>query len=172
MKLVIIIVGAIITIPALVFVIGAFLPPQHIAAREVILRRSPAEVYAVVRDFASAASWRGNLKRIVILDPVDGKPRFREEFAHGAINYEVTEDSGPRRLVTRILDRDLGYFGTWTYEFVPAENNATIVRITEEGEVPNALFRFMSRFIFGHTGTMDDYLRALGRKFGEEVTPK
>lgn len=172
MKLVIIIVAVIVGVPALVFVTGALLPQQHVATREITVRVSPGEVYAAVRDFASAASWRPNLKRITILEPVDGKPRFREEFNYGAINYEVLEDSQPRRLVTRVLDRDLGYFGTWTYEFVPAENDGTIVRITEHGEVPNVLFRFMSRFIFGHTRTMEDYLRALGRKFGEEVTPK
>jgi hypothetical protein len=33
------------------------------------------------------------------------------------------------------------------------------------------MFRFMSRFIFGHTKTMETYLRALGQKFGEEVAP-
>jgi len=38
--------------------------------------------------------------------------------------------------------------------------------------VPNVLFRFMSRFVFGHTATMDTYLQALGRKFNEEVTPR
>jgi hypothetical protein len=26
--------------------------------------------------------------------------------------------------------------------------------------------------VFGHTGTMEKYLTALGKKFGEEVTPQ
>ena len=67
------------------------------------------------------------------------------------------------RLVTRIVDRDLGYFGSWTYEFLPTESG-TRLRITKNGEVPNVLFRFMSRFIFGHTATMESYLKALGPK--------
>jgi hypothetical protein len=29
----------------------------------------------------------------------------------------------------------------------------------------------MSRFVFGHTAGMDQYLRALGEKFGEDVDP-
>ena len=73
--------------------------------------------------------------------------------------------------MTRIVDRDLGYFGAWTYELAPVDGG-TRVQITESGEVPNVLFRFLSRFVFGHTGTMDTYLRALGQKFGEKVTPK
>jgi hypothetical protein len=43
------------------------------------------------------------------------------------------------------------------------------VRITEDGEVYNPIFRFMSRFVFGHTHTMDAYLRALGKATGQEV---
>ena len=58
------------------------------------------------------------------------------------------------KLVTRIVDRDRGYFGSWTYEFSPAVNG-TLVRITEHGEVPNVVFRFMSRFVFGHTATIE-----------------
>jgi hypothetical protein len=30
----------------------------------------------------------------------------------------------------------------------------------------------MSRFIFGHAATMEQYLKDLGKKFGEEVTPQ
>jgi hypothetical protein len=31
------------------------------------------------------------------------------------------------------------------------------------------VFRFVSQLIIGHTKTIDDYLRALGRKFNEPV---
>ena len=42
--------------------------------------------------------------------------------------------------------------------------------ITENGEIYNPVFRFVSRFITGQTSTIDEYLRALGRKLGVEVT--
>ncbi len=51
-----------------------------------------------------------------------------------------------------------------------AEGDATL-RITERGEIRSAFFRFMARFIFGYTSTMETYLRDLGTKFGEVVTP-
>lgn len=75
-----------------------------------------------------------------------------------------------KRLVTRIVDRDLGYGGSWTYEFAP-EPEGTLAIITENGEVPNIFFRFISRYIFGPTSTLDKYLRTLGEKFGEPVEP-
>jgi hypothetical protein len=44
-----------------------------------------------------------------------------------------------------------------------------IVQITEDGEVYNPVFRFVSRFILGHTRTMDFYLRALGNATGQGI---
>ena len=53
--------------------------------------------------------------------------------------------------------------GTWTYELTPV-GRATLLRITERGEVYNPVFRVMSRFVFGHTATIDAYLAALGAR--------
>ena len=44
------------------------------------------------------------------------------------------------------------------------------VTITESCEVYNPIFRFMSRFVFGHSATIKRYLRDLGKKFGEQIT--
>jgi hypothetical protein len=37
--------------------------------------------------------------------------------------------------------------------------------------VYNPVFRFLSRFVFGHYATMDDYLAALGGRFGDNASP-
>ena len=73
--------------------IGAMLPSKHVASREITLRRAPAEVYAVMRDFAAAPAWRTDLKTIEVLEPVDGRMRFRENSSNGVITYEVVEES-------------------------------------------------------------------------------
>jgi hypothetical protein len=74
------------------------------------------------------------------------------------------------RSVAAIADPNLPFGGTWTTE-IAAADGGSIVRITEDGKVRNPVFRFMSRFVFGYTSTMDTYLRDLGRKFGEAVQP-
>ena len=102
---------------------------------------------------------------------MNGFVRFREVSKDGSVTYEVVEDIPGEKLVTRIVDRDLGYSGSWRYEFSPA-GSGTRIRITEDGEVSNILFRFLSRFVFGHTINLDGYLLALGAKFGEKITPK
>ena len=95
---------------------------------------------------------------------VEAKPGgpvyFREEGKHGTVNYELTEDVPDQRMVTKIRDTDLGYSGQWTYTFVP-ESGGTRVTIREDGEVSNVIFRFMSRYVFGQTATMDAYLTSL-----------
>lgn len=171
MKIGLIVVAVLFVIVGLVLVIGAMLPRQHRATREIMLNRSPQEIYSVARDFGSAASWRRNIVRVELLDAMNGFLRFREVSKDGSVTYEVVEDVAGEKLVTRIVDRDLGYSGSWTYEFSPAGNGAR-VRITEDGEVSNVLFRFLSRFVFGHASTIDTYLMALGAKFGKNVTPK
>lgn len=95
----------------------------------------------------------------------------REYAKHGAVTYDLIEDQPGERMVTRIADLNLGYSGSWTYTFTK-EPAGTRVQITEAGEVSNILFRFMSRFVFGQSSTIEKYLIALGKKFGEDVSPQ
>lgn len=175
MKTAIYIAGAVIALiiiaGLLIAVIGSQLPAQHVAARSIFLRQPPQQVYAVVRDFSAAPSWRSDVKRIDVTRQLNGQTHFREEGNNGTVNYELAEDIPGERMVTRILDTDLGYSGKWTYVFT-SENDGTRLTITEDGEVSNVMFRFMSRYVFGHTATLDQYLTSLAKKFGENATPQ
>jgi len=160
------IVGGVLVIFGVMALIGSMLPKAHVASRSILLHHTPQDVYGVVRDFSAAPKWRADVKRIEVESPV----YYREEGKHGTVNYELVEDVPAQRMVTRIRDTDLGYSGQWTYLFTP-ENGGTRVTIREDGEVSNVLFRFMSRYVFGQTSTIDSYLTSLARHFGEEVAP-
>jgi len=162
------IVVVIVVLAAVVALVGSRLPKNHTASRSILLHRSPKEVYDVVRDFNSSPSWRSDVKSVEVKTQ-PGKTTFRE-VGSDTVDYEVAEDVPGQKLVTRILNTDLGYSGKWTYEF-PPEGDGTRVKITEDGEVSNVLFRFMSRYVLGHTSTMDSYLNSLAKRFGENVTP-
>ena len=174
MKLLLWIVGLIlglVLLAGIVALIGSRLPKTHVASRSIFLHRPPADVYAVARDFGSAPKWRAGVKQIDVEPQQNGAIYFREVEKNGAVNYELTEDVPAQRMVTRIRDTDLGYAGQWTYSFVP-ENGGTRLTIREDGEVSNVIFRFMSRYVFGQTATIDTYLTSLARHFGEETTPR
>jgi hypothetical protein len=175
MKLLIFIVVGIIAgialLAGVVALLGSRLPKTHVASRSIFLHQSPQNVYAVVRDFGSAPAWRSDVKRIQVESQSGGPVHFREEGKNGTINYELVEDVPAQRMVTRILDTDLGYSGKWTYVFAP-ENGGTRVTIREDGEVSNVMFRFMSRYVFGQTATIDSYLTSLANRFGEAAKPQ
>ncbi|HEY8226602.1 MAG TPA: SRPBCC family protein [Pyrinomonadaceae bacterium] len=168
--IIVVVVAAVVLLAAVVALVGSRLPKEHSASRSIFLHQSPKQVYDVVRDFSAATSWRSDVKNIEVQNQPDGKIHFRENGPNGSVNYELAEDVPGKRMVTRILDTDLGYSGKWTYVFTP-ENGGTRVRITEDGEVSNVIFRFMSRYVFGQTATLDGYLTSLAKRFGEDVKP-
>jgi uncharacterized membrane protein len=152
----------------IVALIGSRLPVSHVATRSIWLRQPHEKVYGLIRDFHNASSWRSDVSSVEMLDETGGKVRYREHGKQGDVTYELVEDLNGQRIVTRIVDEDLGYSGSWTIDF-RGENSGTRVRITENGEVPNVVFRFLSRYVFGHTSTIDAYLTSLANHFNEKA---
>jgi uncharacterized membrane protein len=167
----VVIVAAIALAVLLIALIGWRLPKQHSVTRSVLLHKTPDAVYAVTRDFAATPKWRRDVREVTVTTTPDGRLNFREDGKNGTVNYELAEDVPGQRMVTRITDTDLGYSGKWTYVLAPEGPN-TRVSITEDGEVSNVIFRFLSRYAFGHTATIDTYLKSLGHHFGDTVTPQ
>jgi uncharacterized protein YndB with AHSA1/START domain len=163
--------GAIVTLIAVVAVIGALLPRDHIATLSARIAATPDAVWDVITDVAGHPSWRSDVQRIEVLPSTATGASWREHSKNGALTMAVDHADAPRRLVTRIADKDLPFGGQWEYVIEPDGSNASRLTITERGSVYNPVFRFVSRFIMGHTATIDTYLRALGRKFGDEPTP-
>jgi hypothetical protein len=56
----------------------------------------------------------------------------------------------------------------WTLKLEPMDGS-TMLRITEQGEVYNPVFRFVSRFVIGQTRTIETYLRNLGAATGQQI---
>ena len=173
-KIALILVGlvvAVIAMVAIIAIVGSQLPMSHVATRSVLIRRTPSEVYRVVRAFDKAPSWRTSVMSVEILGESNGHLRYKEHRGDGDVTYELVEDVPDQKLVTRIVDQDLVYSGSWTIE-LKQEGDGTRVTITENGEVSNVMFRFFSRYVFGHTSSIDNYLTSLAKRFGETVKPE
>ena len=151
---------------AVVALVGALLPRDHVASRAARFHRPPAALYATMREFAAQPAWRTDLQRVEILPPLDGRQRHREITRHGPITYILREDRTAERLVIETADDGLPFGGRWTFDF-SAVPEGTELRLTEAGFVKNVFFRFLARFVFGHTATMERYLRDLAQKLGE-----
>jgi uncharacterized protein YndB with AHSA1/START domain len=160
MKIALITAGVLVAIVLLVVVIGYALPVKHTATRETVIPADTAAVFAAISTPSEFPQWRRGVKSVEMLPPVEGKQSFRENGSDGAITYVYDELVPSQRLVSRIADRSLPFGGSWTFELNPV-TAGTRVRVTENGEVYNPVFRFVSRFIFGHDRTIAQYLEDL-----------
>lgn len=75
----------------------------------------------------------------------------------------ITRADRPVLLQTRVTDPDGQFGGTWTFALVP-DGTGTLLTITEDGEVYNPIFRFLSRFAFSQTASMEEYAEALSQR--------
>lgn len=154
----------------LVVVIGYLLPVRHVAARAINLRRKADDVFALISNVRDAAAWRKGVKKIELLSRKEGPTRFQEVTDDGTITYEIAELKPPSRMVTRISDSKLPFGGSWIYEISGTQEGCRL-NITEQGEVYNPIFRFVSRFFLGYNRSIDKYLESVARKFGDAAQP-
>ena len=160
MKWIVIAIVVLGVLVALVALIGSRLPQSHRASVEQTLAVAPEAVWRTITDIDAFPSWREGLKRVQRLPDRDGRPVWVEEGRSGKMTLAVERLEPPRLLVGRIADPGLPFGGTWTYEIMPAPGGS-LLRITEDGEVYNPIFRFMARFIFGYEGTIRSYMTSL-----------
>jgi hypothetical protein len=162
------ILGSLVLLVALVAGIGALLPLRHHGTRKARYRVAPDALYAVL---AGPPDWRTGVKSFGLLPDRDGHRQWWEEDTHGQkVSYELVEAKPPERLAVRIAGEGLPFGGTWTFHIAPAAGGGSELRIEENGEIYNVIFRFMARFFFGYTASIDGYLKDLGVKFDEPVT--
>jgi Polyketide cyclase / dehydrase and lipid transport len=171
MKWAFLFVGVIVGVIALATVAGYLLPRDHVAAMSARVSAAPDAVWAVLMDPAGFPTWRHDVKTVDVLPATPTGPSWREHSSNGTITYVTDVLEPPRRLIARIADTGLPFGGSWEYRVDSVSTTESKVTIIERGAVYNPIFRFVSRFLMGHTATIDAYLRALGRKFGREPTP-
>ena len=157
-------IGAAIAIVAIVVIIvGYSLPKAHSVSRTATVPLPPDAVFALLLDVDRYPSWRPGVKSLQRHADRDGRPAWTEEVSGMKIPLYFERLERPSLLVSRIADPSLPFGGRWTYRVEPAPGGATLT-ITEDGEVYNPFFRFMSRFVFGHTATLDEFIKNLNSR--------
>ena len=166
MRIVLIGIGMLLALAFVVVIIGTVLPRAHTASRSAMFKSTPEQLFAFID---GPQTWRSSVRKYEVVDTAQEGRQWRETDAHGEIiTYEVVERHPPTLLTSRIITPNLPYSGTWTLKLEPMKGS-TMLRVTEQGEVYNPVFRFMSRFVIGQTRTIDNYLRDLGTATGEQI---
>lgn len=168
-RIVLIVLGVLIGLVALAAAIGTTLPRNHIAASEIVLPIAPDTVWQVVRNPAALVGTWPELTTAVRVEDAAGRELWDQEVDGFKMRYLVT-DPAPWQVITSIQSApDAVFGGQWEYRVIP-ESQGTRVRVTEVGWVGNPMFRVMMAIMGSHR-SLDGYLTALGRHFGQEVIP-
>jgi uncharacterized protein YndB with AHSA1/START domain len=157
------VVGILLVVVLVTIAIGYMLPQNHSVSRERTFSVKPETLFTQITNPAAYPEWRTGVTRVEILPSVNGLVRFRESGSDGDIVFVFERVEPGWRVVSRIADKSLPFGGSWTYELRPAAAG-TVLRITEDGEVYNPLFRFISRFVLGHYKSIDRLLDDLERR--------
>ena len=165
MRWIVWIVAGIAVVGILIVVIGYSLPKAHSVTRTASVRLPPDAVYALLADVDQYQSWRPGVKGLQRHADRDGRPAWTEDVSGMKIPLVFERMERPALLVSRIADPALPFGGTWTYRIAPAPGGSTVT-ITEDGEVYNPFFRFMSKFVFGHAATLEEFVKNLESRAG------
>lgn len=159
-------VAGLVALFGVVWAIGYFLPAEHSVSVSREVAGTPREVWSVLTVPHEYPDWRPEVGEVEVLSDEGDAVHWRETTDRGAVNYRRVAAEAPQRLVNEIADQDLPYGGRWTYELesVPA---GTRVTITEDGVVHSPLFRFFSRFVFGHDASARSFLESLHARMEE-----
>jgi hypothetical protein len=160
------ILAGLVGLIALAFAIGAMLPKEHTASRAMRFRPKPAELFAIVSDFAKYPEWRTGVTRVDVEGPVGTGTIIREHGPNGIIPYRIEVFEPPSKILTRIADSSLAFGGTWTFEVFQNDSGSELV-LTENGEIYNPIFRLLAKFFFSPYETIDTYMADLKKRLGE-----
>ncbi len=159
--------GAVLIIASIVYAVGSALPVAHIAAVRGELPATRERVWQMITDWPQYPQWRTDVTAVVVRSSKGDSTTWVEIDAWGdSLALAIVEVDAPRRLVTRIAQEDAPFGGTWTFE-LDDDGPGTYLRIVEEGEVYDPVFRFVAAVFIGHTATLDTYLSDLRRHLVE-----
>lgn len=160
MRWLVIVLAVLAAVAGLIVVAGMMLPQNHSVTRSAVVAAPPEKVWAAITDVGAYPEWRSGIDSVEVMSS-GGRPAWREISGSDRVAYESVVSEPHSRLVTRITDKGLPYGGAWDFRLVP-ESGGTRVSITENGEVYNPVFRFVSRYVMGHASTIEKYLGDLG----------
>jgi hypothetical protein len=177
LRIVLSIVGLVALVVLIAFADGATMPMDHTVSVTGTVNAPPEKVFARIIDIANGPSWRHEVKSVEILPKDNTRDAWIEDLGSGQkMKFLATTtappqpygpNTGPETVVAervvKLDDPGAQYGGTWTYELSPTRTSdgqpATLLKITENGYIKPAIYRFMMAHIFGPTSNLDQYMK-------------
>ena len=153
------------------YALGAMEPAEHVISRRAKFSKPPAALWALLADPTQQTKWRRDVLHVAPVTLPSGAQGFEEQWRNGAkLLTEITVIDPGRTLQSRVVNTNLPYGGTTTYEFTLA-GEGTELRLTEKGFIRSPFMRFFTKYVFGYGSSVDGVLHLVGLHFGDNVTP-
>ncbi len=162
------VVGALVALGSFMYLLGARLPEEHVAAVRLRLNQPPEAVWAVPADFGGHGAWAPGVTKVERLGDAEGRERWRQHMGRNSFVIERTRSEPPRLLEGTIDDDHKMFSGRWQYDIAPGEAGSTVVTLTEHGRVPAKIPRAVMHYVMGKHVYIKKHLAGLAKKFGEE----
>lgn len=145
---------------------GDSLPEQHTATVRASIPVEPDVAWDLVSDMTRRPEWVEHVVEVVE-GQVEGVHAWRQLDAEGdRFDFRVVEERRPVLVLATARTGDIGMSARWTWTVEPAGPAATEVTLTEEGSVPNPLFRASWQLQRGPYGVIEADLRSLVAALG------
>ncbi|MBM9500987.1 SRPBCC family protein [Leptospira sp. 201903071] len=143
-----------------IYGVGASLPIEHSSSLERFFSAPSDRIYSLILNFKEYPSWRPNLKKIEEIS----SSSWKETDSHNeTLTYSFVQERKNELVESKIMDEDKPFGGSWTFE-LSSVPNGTKLKITENGKVFSPVFRFFSKYVFGHTATIRTYLEFMEKE--------
>lgn len=167
MKYLLAILGILLAIPVVPFITGMFISETYSVTVSHTYKAPVASVWHSITDVKNYPDWRTGVERVEIISDSADSLLWKEYYASTEpITFKATARRNSTQFVVTIVDENLPFGGSWTYRL---EQLGTGMRlsITEDGQIYSPIYRFISRFIMGYTGTIRQYMDDLKQKTGK-----
>jgi len=146
------------------YLLGMLLPVKHQVSVSKSFNLERAALWRILRDFSAYPTWRSDIKQVQRLPDMDAAEVWLESDSHAnKVAYRNSEVIEEQKLKRVIVSENLPYAGSWTF-LLEQSGSASTLTITEEGEVYNAFFRVLGKYLFGFDSSMRRFLDDLARE--------
>jgi uncharacterized protein YndB with AHSA1/START domain len=139
--------------------LGASTPREHVVTQSMVFEASPETIWGLLARPETFVDWRRDVTHAEYVAPRDGLRCIRESSVGGDLVYVYEVFDPPKRLVSRIVDRD-DFGGSWT-TMLEAVEGGTRVTITEDGFIDNPALRYLMIKFFGLEVTIEIFFEDL-----------
>lgn len=155
------VMGAIAAVTIALIAGGLASPKSHTVTVSKVVAAPIDVVWAIVRDVDAYPAWRPDVQFAKSSTGESGA-EWMETSNGRAVRFGITADDAPVRFAARVLDDDVPYTSAWEWR-LEAQGTATLVTITERGDVSSPVKRFVGAQMSGYTRALETYLDALAR---------